>query len=156
MIQVLPGLRLNSSTKRWYSLGSSKVRGKKSHFAASKRPDSRSRNFRYLFRFFTMRFFLVSWNKTREEAKERPSRSIATYCAHRECIVLSCGCHANKKQMSSLMMTEMLNSKRHDFLLHSGCESGIFAHVPPCRNDHSSLVAIQHHTSWSPIQHHWK
>lgn len=57
MIQVLPGVLLNSSTKRWYSLGSAKVQGKK-----SMRPTSLSRFFRCLLRFFTMRFLRVSWN----------------------------------------------------------------------------------------------
>lgn len=60
MIQVLPGLLLNSSTKRWYSLGSAKVQGKKSHLDASMRPISRSRFFLYLLRFFTIRFLRVS------------------------------------------------------------------------------------------------
>lgn len=62
MIQVLPGVLLNSSTKRGYSLGSVKVQGKKSHWDASVRPMSRSRFFRCLLRFFTMRFLRLSWN----------------------------------------------------------------------------------------------
>lgn len=54
MIQVIPGFLRNSSTKRWYSQGISKVLGKKSHLAASSFPASRSSCFRNRFRFFTI------------------------------------------------------------------------------------------------------
>lgn len=93
MIQVLPGVLLNSSTKMWYSLGRVKVRGKKSHLAASERPASLSRFFRSRLRFFTVRFFRVSWklvktNKQKNNIKnnhmdlQSSELVTATLCLH--------------------------------------------------------------------------
>lgn len=67
MIHVLPMVLLNSSRKRWYSLGRTKVQGKKSHLDASIRPMSFSRLFRCLLRFFTMRFLRHSWSGNRKD-----------------------------------------------------------------------------------------
>lgn len=72
MIHVLPGVLLNSSTKMWYSLGRVKVRGKKSHLAASERPASLSRFFRSRLRFFTVRFLRVSWKVREKKLKNQP------------------------------------------------------------------------------------
>lgn len=69
MIQVLPRVLLNSSRQRWYSLGRTKVRGKKSHLDASVWPKSFSRFLRCLLRFFTMRFLRQSWNINQKDRK---------------------------------------------------------------------------------------
>lgn len=139
MIQVLPGLLLNSSTKRWYSLGSAKVQGKKSHLDASIRPISLSRFFRYLFRFFTMRFLRVSCNiNHRNKEKDYMTFDLNDIC-------------------SSLFKSPVYSHEACETDAaspHSGCESGLSLHVPPCTSDQNSPWASPHHTNWSPTLHH--
>lgn len=130
MIHVLPGLLLNSSTKRWYSLGSAKVQGKKSHLDASTRPTSLSRFFLYLLRFFTMRFLRLSCN-----IKHRKRQDEFWFEGYK-IISVEIWVHSVKGSP------------------HNGCESGLFLHVPPCTSDQNSPWASLHHTSGNPTLHH--
>lgn len=129
MIQVLPGVLLNSSTKRWYSLGSAKVQGKKSHLDASIRPTSLSRFFRCLLRFFTMRFLRVSWN-----IRHRTPNTILHF---HDCLIMLL-------EIPVYSSKALLNDTASP---HNGCGSGLSLHVPPGKSDQNSPWASPHHTS---------
>lgn len=139
MIQVLPGVLLNSSTKMWYSLGRVKVRGKKSHLAASERPASLSKFFRSRLRFFTVRFFRVSWNVKQTKIKRvalQFSEQVTAPCYYIVTV-----------NYPTAFPTETDSP-------HNCCESGLFWRAPPCRSDQNTSWATPHHTSWSPTLHH--
>lgn len=128
MIQVLPRVLLNSSKQRWYSLGRTKVRGKKSHLDASVWPKSFSRFFRCLFRFFTMRFLRQSWNMNhKKEEMGNVTSNLDNY--------------SSKSQIRASPQTDS--------------ENDWFSHVPPCTNDWNCPWSRPDRTRWSPSPRSW-